>query len=190
MAEKEEKKPVIIKAFPEPHEYQEDEKAFLCAVGLCITRWAFVDRCLFRLFRVGIGAATFRAALVYYDQHSINTRLRQVDSLLKELFSLPDHEEYRTRWKDLCTRINDLMPTRNVIAHQPTQRRHTSDGEKAIYVYGIYIEPHQRHLKKEFKGMKGKDALQIDDLIAHADAAEDLVLELTSFTKKVIRAFR
>jgi len=82
------------------------------------------------------------------------------------------------------------MPTRNVIAHQPTQRRHASDGEKAIYVYGIYIEPYQRHLKKEFKGMKGKDALQIDDLIAHADAAEDLVLELTSFTKKVIRAFR
>jgi hypothetical protein len=36
--------PVIIKLHPKPEEYVEAETAFLRAVGLCITQWAFVDR--------------------------------------------------------------------------------------------------------------------------------------------------
>jgi len=182
-------KPVIIKLHPTPEEYEEAENAFLRAVGLCITQWAFVDRMLFRLFRQGIGAPTHRAAIVYYDQHSINSHFRQVDALLKGLFEADEHKELREFWKELRQKITDLLPTRNVIAHQPVRRLGTSDGEKAVYIYGIHMEPYQRYLGKPLKGMKGKDALVTEDLLAHVEAVEQLTFELVSFSKKVIHTF-
>src|SRR5262245_59376600 len=99
-----EPKPVIIKLHPEPQEYVEAETAFLRAVGLCITRWAFVDRQLFRLFRFGIGASTHRAALIYYEQHAINRRVSQVDSLLKSAFGEAQQPELSTEWQKLKER--------------------------------------------------------------------------------------
>jgi hypothetical protein len=80
--------PVIIKLHPHPEEYVEAETAFLRAVGLCVTRWAFVDRQLFRLFRYGIGTSTDRAAIVYYKQNSIGPRLTHVVNLMKSRLEL------------------------------------------------------------------------------------------------------
>jgi len=182
--------PPAIKLNPEPEEYIAGENAFLCAVGVCITQWAFIDRQLFRLFRRGIGAATFRAAIVYYDQHTISQRLRQVDGLLKELFEPEEHNELRSWWDELHKRISDLLPTRNIIAHQPVRRLGTLEGGKPVYIYGIHIEPYQRYLKKTYKGMKGKDMLRTEDLNTHAEEAAELHAELASFAKKVVRAFR
>jgi hypothetical protein len=182
--------PHIIKLHPDPEEYEEAETAFLRAVGVCITQWAFVDRFLFRLFRQGVGAPTHRAAIVYYDQHSINSHFRQVDALLKGLLEADEHENLRELWKELRQTIIDLLPTRNIIAHQPVRRLGTHDGQKAVYIYGIHMEPYQRFLNKKPKGMKGKDALVIEDLIAHAEAVEELTLHLVSFSKMVVRTFR
>jgi hypothetical protein len=184
------KEPVIVKLHPEPQEYVESETAFLRAVGLCITQWAFVDRFLFRLFRRGIGAPTHRAAIVYYDQHTISQRLRQVDALLKELLEGEAHEELRDWWNTLRDQINEMLPTRNIIAHQPVRRLGASDGEKAAYIYGIHIEPYQRYLKKQYKGMKGKDALLTEDLIVHSEKVEELTVELAVFAKKLTGIFR
>jgi hypothetical protein len=182
--------PVVIKLQPEPEEYVEAETAFLRAVGLCITQWAFVDRCLFKLFRCGIGAPTHRAAIVYYDQHTISQRLRQVDALLRGLFETDEYGELRGRWKQIRDLINELLPTRNIIAHQPVRRLGTSKDGKAVYIYGIHIEPYQRYLKKQHKGMSGKDALVTEDLIAHSEKVEELTIEVAKFANKVVRVFR
>jgi hypothetical protein len=99
------------------------------------------------------------------------------------------HAELREFWKEIREKITDLLPTRNVIAHQPIRRLGTHDGRKAVYVYGIHVEPYQRFLKKSPKGMKGKDALVTEDLIAHADTVEQLTVDLVSFSKRVIRTF-
>jgi hypothetical protein len=186
----ESKKPVIVKLHPEPEEYVEAETAFLRAVGLCVTQWAFIDRLLFRLFKQGIGAPTHRAAVAYYDQHSINSHLRQVDALMKGLLADPEGEELRLLWKELRDKLNGLLPTRNIVAHQPVRRVGKSDGKMAVYEYGIYVEPYQRFLKKEHKGMNGKDALLTEDLIAHSEAVAELEMELTSFTKKIVYTLR
>ena len=183
-------KQVIIKLHPQPEEFVEAETAFLRAVGLCITRWAFVDRFLFRLFRRGIGVATHRAAIVYYENPSMSQKLKLVDTLLKELFEGEAHEELRDWWKSLREQINELMPTRNIVAHQPVRRLGASDGEKAVYIYGIHIEPYLRYAKKQHKGMKGKDALLTEDLIAHSEKVEELTVELGVFAKKLAGIFR
>lgn len=181
--------PRIVKLNPEPEEYIEAETAFLRAVGLCITQWAFIDRMLFRLFRQGIGAPTHRAAVAFYDQYSINSHVRQVDALLNGLLEGGEHKDLRQWWKELHEKIKELLPTRNVIAHQPVRRIGTHDGRKAVYVYGIYMEPYQRYLKKQLRGLKGKEALGTEDLIIHAEAVEVLEFELVSFTKEVVGTF-
>lgn len=182
-------RPVIIKLHPQPEEYVEAETAFLRAVGLCITQWAFVDWQLFRLFRFGLGASTHRAAIVYYEQQSIGRRrLNSVDELLKSALEHRDNERYLEEWRKLQGRMKDLLPTRNVIAHQPVRRMGTSDGKKAIYIYGIYLEPYQRFLKKTVKGLSGKDALETDDLIRHSLEVVDLEDALKAFVRKLVSA--
>ena len=182
------KKPVIIKLHPNPEEYVEAETAFLRAVGLCITQWAFVDRQLFRIFRFGIGASTHRAAIVYYEQHSISRRLSQVDTLIKNAFEHPDNEGYLEEWQSLQVRMRELLPTRNLVAHQPVRRFATSDGEKAVYIYGIYLEPYQRFLKKNVKALAGKDALDTDDLIKHSLDVVAFEDDLKAFVRKITHA--
>jgi hypothetical protein len=180
---------VIIKLHPEPEEYVEAETAFLRAVGLCVTQWAFVDRQLFRLFRFGIGASTHRAAIVYYEQNTLGQRLRQVDNLLKSSLSDRTNERYRATWKELYDRINDLLPARNIIVHQPVRRTGTASEGKAIYVYGIYIEPYQRYLNKKHKGLNDKEELKTQDLTCHAIAVgtleADLIPILTMIDRRV-----
>jgi hypothetical protein len=183
-------KPVIVKLHPQAEEFVEAETAFLRAVGLCITRWAFVDRQLFRLFRIGIGASTHRAAILYYDQQTISRRLSQVDALLKSAFADAQQKEYEAEWKRLRDRMNELLPTRNIIAHQPVQRLGTSDGKKAVYIYGIYLEPYQRYLNKTYQGLRGKDALRTDDLVEHANAVDDLENDLKLFVRKMVHSSR
>jgi hypothetical protein len=183
-------KPVIIKLHPEPEEYVESETAFLRAVGLCITQWAFVDRQLFRLFRFGIDAPTHRAAIVYYEQQSLGRRLNQVDELLKSAFEHPDNKALLGEWQRLKGRMNELLPMRNIIAHQPVRRLGASDGKKAVYRYGIYLEPYQRFLKKNAKGWGGKDAIETDDLIKHSVEVVTLEDELKAFVRKIVHAGR
>jgi hypothetical protein len=151
--------PVIIKLHAEPEEYVKGETAFLRAVGLCITRWALVDRQLFRLFRLGIGARVDRAALLYYGQNSIGQRLSQIDALLSAALVETGQDAYRDDWQALRRRAAELLSTRNIVAHQPVRRTGTSDGKKAVYIYSIYIEPFQRHLNKTHKGLIGKEEL-------------------------------
>ena len=180
--------PVIIKLHSETEEYLEAETAFLRAVGLCITQWAFVDRQLFHLFRFGIDASTHRAAIVYYGQQSLGRRLSLVDELLKSAFEHPDDKTLLDEWQRLKGRMNELLPLRNIIAHQPVRRLGTSDGKKAVYLYGIYLEPYQRFLKKNAKGWRGKDAFETDDLIKHSIEVVTLEDDLKVFTKKIVRA--
>jgi hypothetical protein len=92
--------------------------------------------------------------------------------------------------EELRERIEALLPTRNIIAHQPVRRLGTSQAGKAVYIYGFHVEPYQRYLKKQYKGMKGKEALGTEDLIAHSEEVVKLESELTSFAKKLVRVFK
>ena len=181
---------VVIRLHPQPEEYVEAETAFLRAVGLCVTRWAFVDRQLFRLFKFGIGASTHRAALLYYDQNMIGRRAGQINNLLKSAFEGPDNENWLRKWESLHQRLRDLLPIRNVIAHQPVQRLATSDGKKAIYVYAIYLEPYARYLKKSRNVHGDKEILKTDDLIQHSNDVETLESDLRDFANEIGEASR
>jgi hypothetical protein len=122
-----------------------------------VTRWAFVDRQLFRLFRFALDTATHRASIVYYEHNTLGQRLRQVDNLLKSYFSGEANKSWNAAWKALYERIDNLLPTRNIIVHHPVRRTGMASVGKAIYVYEIYIEPYQRHRNKQHKGLARKN---------------------------------
>jgi hypothetical protein len=73
------------------------------------------------------------------------TKLNPSYELLKGLFEDDGRANLRGLWKELREKITDLLPTRNVIAHQPVRRLGTHDGQKAVYIYGIHVEPYQRY---------------------------------------------
>jgi Molybdopterin-binding domain of aldehyde dehydrogenase len=135
-------------------------------------------------------APTHRAAIVYYEQQSLGRRLNQVDELLKSAFQHPDNKALLEEWQRLKGRMNELLPMRNIIAHQPVRRLGASDGKKAVYRYGIYLEPYQRFLKKNAKGWGGKDAIETDDLIKHSVEVVTLEDDLKAFVRKIVQADR
>jgi hypothetical protein len=45
----------------------------------------------------------------------------------------------------------------------------------------IRIEPYERVLNDDYPGLLGKDALEVADLISHADAVEELRSKLDNF---------
>jgi hypothetical protein len=136
------------------------EVPFFAAIGRCITQWALIDRMLFRLFKQGIGARIHVAGLVYYQNQGFSQRLRQVDALLDEMFSyskanglVPEWVDRIHRdWIELRIAITDLLPVRNIIAHQPVRSIPKKKDGQEYLEFGVVIEPYQRRSDGNIKG--------------------------------------
>lgn len=179
------KPPVIIKLHPNLEEYHEAEVKFFYTLGTCVSRWAFVDRQLYRLFLFALKADALRSAILYYKQKTLHQRLQYVDDLLEQTVTTEDFEYV---WRPLRNRLlNDLIPTRNIFVHHPPARTGASDGTKAVYSYSIHIEPNERILSRQYPGLKGKRELELDDLEQHAKAVEAIEGELSAFVRSLIK---
>jgi hypothetical protein len=179
------KPPVIIKLHPNPDEYHEAEVKFFYSLGTCVSRWAFVDRQLFRLFLFALKTDALRSAILYYKQKTLHQRIQYVDDLLEHTTAKEDFEKI---WRPLRNRLfNDLLPTRNIFVHHPPARTGTSDGTKAIYNYSIHIEPNERILNRKYPGLKGKRELELQDLEQHAEAVETLERELSALVRSLVK---
>jgi len=176
------KLPVIIKAFPKRKEYRHAEERFLRALGLCVSQWAFVDRQLFRLFRLMLGAATHRAAVIYYTPKTLAQRVQFVDKLFEQNLS-PD--QYKDNWKPLLKKLDTLIPVRNIFVHHPMRRLHTAREGKAVYEYAIHFEENERLVSKMPKALGEKGCLDVDDLKRHARAVDDLHNALDALRRKL-----
>jgi len=177
------KSPVIIKLHPKPEEYLEAEIKFFYTLGTCVNRWAFLDRQLYRLCRFALRSDARQTAFFYYSQRAFNHRLQYVSDALKTVLPL---ERFENEWRPLHNKIVGLARTRNIFAHHPAKRLGTSDGEKAVYIYSIHIEPYERVLNRDYQGLRGKKELLLTDLEEHAIAVDNLEGELRAFHRKLI----
>lgn len=172
------KPPITIKLHPDPDEYQEAETKFFYTLGICVNRWAFVDRRLFRLFQWALRSQLKPTATLYYKPKTIQMRLQLVQDLLE--CRLAD-DVYSGQWRPLWKRVDALIPTRNIFVHHPAMRLGTSKAGKAVYHYAIRIEPNERVLGKNYPGLLGKEHLLIEDLETHAFAVDQLEIDLRRF---------
>jgi hypothetical protein len=184
------KPPVIIKLHPERKDYIRRENEFLRAIGLCVNTWAFVDREIYRLFRFGLHRLGFSqpakaASILYYKQATLDRHLQLADDMLEQVLT---EEEYKNEWRPLQKKVKDAGLTRNIIVHHPALRTGTAKRGRAAYLYSIHIEPYQQLIGKQFPGLKGKTALEIDDLKRHAIEVEELTRELHAFLRRMGQA--
>jgi hypothetical protein len=124
-------------------------------------------------------------SLFYYRQRAFNQRLRFVDDALRSV--LPK-EQYKNDWLPIHTKVDDLSHTRNIIVHHPTKRIGTSDGTKPLYIYSIHIEPAERLLNHDYKGLRGKEEIYVEDLRQHIADVETAESALRAFHGKLIFA--
>src|SRR5260370_18007070 len=95
----------MIKLNPGREENLEGATEFLRAIGECVTAWAFIDRQLFRLYRLGLGAPTHTAAIIYFEQNTIGRQLVHVNNLLQAPFAQPRYEQFGKPWSTLPQKI-------------------------------------------------------------------------------------
>jgi hypothetical protein len=101
-----------------------------------------------------------------------------VDEAVK--MALPK-KEFENEWSPLHKECLNLSHTRNIFAHHPTMRIGTAKDGKPIDIYGIYIEPYERVLNNDYPGLRGKAALEVEDLQQHNLEAERLESTLCDF---------
>jgi hypothetical protein len=182
------KPPVIVKLHPDRTDYVRNENEFLRAVGLCVSRWAFVDRELYQIFRFGLRLfglenPTQLASVLYFKQATLDRRIQLADDMMEQVLTPGEYQEH---WRPLQKRVREGSLTRNIIVHHPVARTGTSHRGKAVYLFSIHIEPFERHyLKKEYPGLRGKSKLDVKDLHEHAASVENLAGDLHAFIRPI-----
>jgi len=164
----------VLSFEPKTKKFREDRDTFARLIGECITRWAFIDRELFRLCVYALGAHRDRVAIVYYRMQSISPRLSLTDDLLKSKLSPARLKE----WDALRKRIYDRLATRNAIAHGPMKMTGTSKrvGKRVVAHYDFSVEPEPFNPKP-----KAPAQVTATQLRAHFKEAESLISDLRKF---------
>lgn len=88
---------------------------FFAHLGYAIARWAYVDRALFKLCQYSLNTSEEKTAVVFYRSPQIGEHLVLVDRLM--MITL--NKQNATRWKAIFKMIENLLPFRNGIAHNP-----------------------------------------------------------------------
>jgi len=171
----------ILSLHPAPDE--KEAKEFYFALGCCVNAWAFVDRQLYSLAQFSLKMSDKQTSFFFYQNRAFNQRLHFVDSALRMAIS---KEQFDTLWTPAHDRSKELSNTRNILAHHPAKRTAmASRDDKPLYIYTIHIEPYERILNREYKGLKGKTELDIDDLKEHLAEVESLVYSLGTLVARL-----
>jgi hypothetical protein len=168
--------PVVISLIPNVDAPEAIE--FFRHLGICITVWAFIDRRLYQIFHHTTGFEQKQSALIFYGDRTFSRRLRLVDRAIKAAWTKERHAQ---EWRPLHDQIVALSHTRNILAHQPTLRLATAKDGKPFDIYSIHIEPYERILNGDYRGLQGKDQLYIEDLKQHDIEATALESKLCDF---------
>jgi hypothetical protein len=104
---------LILRTGPLSKRAKRRRDTFLRLVGECVTRWAFVDRSLFLIFK-----------------RALNTDLKSA--------GVASPSNFKT-WKQYNKRMDSLLPVRNIIAHHPLLQATTG----ARHQYFIRVEPYE-----------------------------------------------
>ena len=173
-------KPVVLSLHTNPDTKEAVE--FFRRLGMCLFSWAFVDRRLYQIFHHATGFDQKQSAFIFYRNRAFNTRLRLVDDAAKMFLT---GDQYKEEWKPLRDEANDLSHTRNIFAHHPTLRTGTAKDGQPFDIYSIHIEPYERVLNNDYPGLRGKENLEVADLVQHETEVDKLESRLHDFAWRI-----
>jgi hypothetical protein len=161
---------------------QEMGDEFYLLMGNCISGWATVEEYLFKVCWACLGCSKQQAAIVYYRTPTIEARRQLADELVKTVLPRKtppsgghDHEDVKV-WNAIQKEIEELLPTRNRIAHQPMGPHMEFDSDARELWFEIYMSDHEQARKDQSVA-----GLRKEDLQAHIMAVWLLKDRLAAF---------
>ena len=176
----ESKPPVVLK--PALESEGEESIAFFYTLGICLNRWAYVDRQLYFIGRLIHKLEPAQMSFLFYRIPTFAERLAFVDDSLRTVLR---KEEYEKEWLPTRNKIRALMPSRRLFGHLPAKRVSATGDARPSNIHQIPIERHVRSLLRD--DLRGKQEIGIEDLQAHAHAVEAADQALISFTRVLNR---
>jgi len=168
---------------------------FYMWLGHCISSWALVEGELFQICRDAIGCREDQAAIIYVRTPTIASRLKLTDELLQNV--LPSREDNHGKqhpdaiaWASVRTKCDELIPTRNRLAHQPV----TAPNAYLHYFFGgrpdskpehnAWIQSHVGGAERLRGNRKGIKPLKLKDLEHHLSQTKLLTEQMKEFREK------
>lgn len=158
---------------------------FYALVGRCITIWAHVETHLFRSFVTALEAPRHKAAVVFRRSPTMDSRLKLTSEVVE--FALPSRQSnggkthpLMRKWQTLLARLNELMPVRNQIAHDPVEYW---SGPVELDAWGENVMDFTwlNYKTKEFSKEAHDSTLIIDDLENHLKWVGELEAQIKQF---------
>ena len=107
---------------------EKDSYEFFALLGYCITHWAHIDRVMFDLCKITLGASDKKTAIVFYQSPSIRNHLNLVDRLLRNSTGHEISSRQRRKWTRIFSELEVLISFRNDIAHYPVTQIYILEG--------------------------------------------------------------
>jgi hypothetical protein len=172
----------------EARKNEQERQSFFFHVGFAIHQWAMMDRDVFTLFSVALGAKENRkAAIIYYRLSQISDHLNLTDELMRASLS-GDHAK---KWKEIVKRCNALLQFRNRLAHDPAHAVVTLQGTTSAEEVPGPPPTHQYLLGMERAKLLrkiGKDApphITIQQIKEHSREVGRLKIEMALFLSRL-----
>ncbi len=168
---------IILRRGPFSKQAKHSRDSFLRLAGECVTRWAFTDRALFVLFRSSLYDYPRVAAAIYYRLNTLSAKISLVDVTIQQIATPANLKTWRRHKK----RMEQLLPVRNLIAHNPLLETVSAGTKRPRYGYSIRQEPNEVEI-----GYKKPRAVNARTLRNHAKQVDKLTHRLVKFAPKVV----
>jgi hypothetical protein len=151
---------------------------FFFHLGFAISRWAFVDRDLYYIFRAMIaGNSDAVAAFLFFKMTTIADHFDATDALIK--FRYPHPAERAKEWEGIKKLFKDNISFRNRLAHDPVTQIVSAAGGSPAPVPAPKWELHIETAKP--KKPKDDAPITIDRIISHIEAVKKLEAAIGKF---------
>jgi hypothetical protein len=159
--------------------WRKERQEFFFCLGYSISRWAYVDRGMFDLCCFALGASEKRTAIIFYRSPSIGDHLTLTDALMD---AAQLQQQYLEQWKRIAKKIQDHLPFRNDIAHNPvvsaghTKIAFDKDGGPGRILFSRNWQEVRTEPARLLRPTKGTRNIQVtaEALLDHMVAVDDL----------------
>jgi len=171
------------------HTINEQAKEFLYSVGEAITEWATIDEQLFLIFTDVLRTDQHLSAIIYYRTNTLGARLSLVDELVRAVCPKPARKsgghvsKVEEHWTARKTEMDDLLATRNHLAHSPASPHATFDpnsDSRNVTITDVWWASYVSRTEK-MRGRPPKKDLKINDVKAHLGKVHQLWMKLRDF---------
>jgi hypothetical protein len=160
-------------------------KAFFASLGECITAWAAIERKIFDLFQIALGADREKSAILFWAFPTFGMRLSYTSTFVTQCLKTNGNKKTRAQkhWNALRLDIENIRAFRNKLVHQPIMEDTVLQADDEDYCEMIIwaadmIIPNILDKRQKFK------PIELSDLLSHITQLALILERLKYFTSQ------